>query len=575
MKRITLVLMILLLFIMSGCAKKEDNEVAVPDTFIAESPDTPSDTSLSDKSENEESDIDVIQPEEKPSSDMGQNNVIEEDKGTVTESSSSVDVEEDGVIMDVVVNNFGGIISNHFDQYVNFTPDKYQPIVPSEDKESAEGGYSYTEYQPLSTFAVDVDTASYSYFRAMVNAEYEVVSDHIRTEEMINYFDYNYASPLEGEAFAINTELFACPWNKDADLLRIGINTDSVKTETLPPQNLVFLIDVSGSMNSYERIGLVKKSFTMLAENIRPQDKISIVTYASDVQIRCEGISGSETAKITDIVERLQAEGSTYGSGGINTAYDVAKRNFIQDGNNRIILATDGALNVGITEIEQLKDLITEQKKKGIYLSVMGYGMNYKDETLETLADNGNGNYSFIDSEKEAYRVLVREMSSTLFTVAKDAKIQVEFNPKTVYQYKLIGYENRMLENEDFEDDTKDGGEIGAGHSVTALYEIIRTSNRDGEIATVNVRYQSPEGGESKLVTKKVMADEFTDKPSEDSIFAAGVAQVSLTLKDTDPNKEPTYIKIFQKLSTLYCIETDEYKKEFMSLLLNLTSENR
>ncbi|MGN0593700.1 MAG: VWA domain-containing protein, partial [Hominimerdicola sp.] len=345
--------------------------------------------------------------------------------------------------------------------------------------------YKLVSEYPLSTFSTDVDTASYTNVRRMINDGEEINTDAVRVEEFINYFKYDYPQP-DSEAVGITTDLTDCPWNSEAKLMLVGMQAKAVETKDIP-MNLVFLIDVSGSMMDDNKLPLVQQAFSMLAENLGEEDRISIVTYAGEEKVVLEGASGSNPSKIIDAINQLEAGGSTAGEAGINKAYELAEANFIEGGNNRVILATDGDLNVGVSSTEELTALVEEKRETGIALSVLGFGSgNLKDDRLEALADNGNGNYSYIDSLEEAERVLVTEMSGTLFTVAKDAKIQVEFNPANVYSYKLIGYENRALADEDFNDDTKDAGDIGAGQQVTALYEIILadgTNMTDSDIA--------------------------------------------------------------------------------------------
>lgn len=437
---------------------------------------------------------------------------------------------------------------------------------------------------PLSTFAADVDTASYTNLRRMLQNGFGVPSDAVRTEEMINYFHYDYPAPREGEPFSVTTDLTTCPWNDDTLLLRIGLQAPQPDWESMPASNLVFLIDVSGSMDSYDKLPLVKQAFLLLTENLRPSDRISIVTYASSDQVVLDGATGDEGELIQSAIEELTAAGSTAGSKGIVTAYELAAKHFIPGGNNRVILATDGDLNVGITSEGELTRLIQEKKQSGVYLSVMGFGtVNLKDNKMEALADNGNGNYSYIDSALEAKRVLVEEMGGTLFTVAKDVKLQVEFNPAVLKGYRLIGYENRTMAAEDFEDDTKDGGEIGAGHRVTVLYEIVKNSSpmeipqadlkyqtsqptgRD-ELATVSIRYKEPDGDESRLLEYPVIETPYT-APAGDTAFAACVAQFGMLLRDSAYAGTATYDGILEQLSAIPGIEENPYKAEFVTLV--------
>ena len=346
-----------------------------------------------------------------------------------------------------------------------------------------ENGFFNVMESPLSTFAADVDTASYSNMRRFVNEGYglyDFPAGSIRAEELINYFKYDYAAPKNGDRFGVDAQVSDCPWNKNNKLMILGVNTKELKEKNRPDSNIVFLLDVSGSMSSANKLPLLKDAMELLADNLTENDRVSIVTYASGTDVIIDGVRGDQTNKINRAFEKLKAGGSTNGEGGIELAYEIAQENFIKGGNNRVILATDGDFNVGKCKGDDLKELISEKKETGVFLSVLGFGMgNYSDTTAETLADAGNGNYAYIDSIKEAKKVLVDEMSSTLYTVAKDTKLQVEFNPALVKEYRLIGYENRALAAQDFTDDTKDGGELGAGHQVTAVYEIRLADSRD------------------------------------------------------------------------------------------------
>lgn len=415
-----------------------------------------------------------------------------------------------------------------------------------------ENGYKLVSDEPLSTFSTDVDTASYTNVRRMINDGWEVDPDAVRTEEFINYFKYDYEKPTEG-AVSINTELSDCPWNSESKLMLVGLQAREAKVKDVPT-NLVFLIDVSGSMEDEDKLPLVQQAFSMLAENLGADDRVSIVTYAGSDSVVLEGESGDNSDEIVSALNSLSAGGSTAGAAGITTAYKLAEEYFIEGGNNRVILATDGDLNVGLSSEEELTDLISQKRDSGVYLSVLGFGSgNYKDNRLEALADNGNGNYAYIDSVDEAERVLVTEMSGTLFTVAKDAKVQIEFNPENVSAYRLVGYENRLLNDEDFEDDTKDAGDIGSGQQVTVLYEIVpnngnekslkyqdneskvaETSELSGEMLTVSVRYKDPEASESKLIDKSVMCSDYTEAVSQNFAKACSAAEFAMVLRNSD-----------------------------------------
>lgn len=451
----------------------------------------------------------------------------------------------------------------------------------------SENGYTAVSSAPLSTFSADVDTASYTNVRRMIDNGSDVPPDAVRIEEFINYFDYDYADPADGEPFAVHTELSDCPWNSNTQLLMVGINTkgfDAVLDER-PPMNLVFLIDVSGSMYDDNKLPLVQKSFSMLTDDLTAADRVSIVTYAGSDEVVLEGADGNDRKQILKAIDDLEAGGSTAGAAGITTAYEIAEKYFIDGGNNRVILATDGDLNVGLSSESELTRLIEDKRESGVFLSVLGFGTgNYKDNRLEALADHGNGNYSYIDSENEAKRVLVDEMSGTLFTAAKDVKFQLEFNPANVKGYRLIGYENRIMAAEDFNDDTKDAGEIGAGHSVTVLYEIVPvdsdmelgeselkySSDSSGvmgdELLTVNIRYKEPDSSESRLLTYPVNKSLYSDKMSANMNFASCVAEFGMLLRNSSYIGDITYKDVSSQLSG-YDYSDDDYKDEFIYLV--------
>lgn len=436
----------------------------------------------------------------------------------------------------------------------------------------------------------------------MINDGYDmndIPQDAVRIEEMINYFDYDYDEPKRNEPFSTTVEIGDCPWNDEAKLMLVGIQTEGLDYEDAAPSNLVFLLDVSNSMDYDDKLPLLKKAFTMLAANLKGKDRVSIVTYAGRDEVLLEGVKGSEYDLITDTLNTLRASGSTDGSAGIITAYEIAEKYFIEGGNNRVILATDGDLNVGLTSEEELEDLISEKRESGVYLSVLGFGTgNLKDNKMEILADKGNGNYAYIDSTKESKKVLVKELGSTLITIAKDVKFQVEFNPAVVSEYRLVGYDNRVMAAQDFEDDTKDAGEIGAGHSVTALYEIITTesikNNKTGSIdlkyqdedyeygtdeeetdsiddewLTISIRYKEPEGTESKLLEYPVTGEKFTDENSDNWLFASAVAEFGMLLKDSEYMGDSSFKQIENLLDEVD-FDGDEYKEEFEDLVMTM-----
>jgi Ca-activated chloride channel family protein len=414
-----------------------------------------------------------------------------------------------------------------------------------------ERGFVSPLVSPLSTFSSGVDTASYSLVRAKLKAGHKITPDMVRLEEFVNYFSYDYPEP-QGAPLSLGAELGACPWNSDHMLMMIGMQAAAVDMADAPPSNLVFLIDVSGSMNSPDKLGLVRRSFMLLTENLRDTDRVSIVTYAGSESTLIDGASGEDRAKIMSVIESLESGGSTNGVGGINAAYDCAERNFIEGGINRVILATDGDFNVGVTSEGELSRLIANKRKTGVFLSVLGYGMgNYKDNKMETLAKDGNGNAYYIDSILEARRVLVEQLGSTLITVAKDVKLQVEFNPASVKAYRLLGYENRMLNAEDFENDAVDAGEVGSGQSVTAIYEIIPASSDEevpgielqyqtvtpvasDELLTVSLRYKLPDSDTSELISRAVTLGDAAAVPSDNLLWASAVAQLALALRQSE-----------------------------------------
>lgn len=505
--------------------------------------------------------------------------------GSDTDSSSGKSYYDDydGVEMQAAEVTVNG------DIYHAYTPEDVFPENTEEYNYIEENGFTAVKTSPLSTFSADVDTASYSNIRRMIESgcsSGDIPADAVRIEEMINYFDYNYDDPENGDPFGVYTELSDCPWNKSTQLMMIGINTESIELDEREPMNLVFLIDVSGSMYSDNKLPLVQRSFSLLTDNLSAKDRISIVTYAGSDEVLLEGADGGDKEEVLRVINSLEAGGSTAGAAGITTAYEIAERYFIEGGNNRIILATDGDLNVGISTESELTRLVEEKRENGVFLSVLGFGSgNYKDNKLEAIADHGNGNYSYIDSEREAQKVLVKEMSGTLVTVAKDVKFQVEFNPSHIKGYRLIGYENRALADEDFSDDTKDAGEIGAGHSVTVLYEIVPAGSdmelndselkyseiaavgiAEDELLTVNIRYKAPDSNESTLLSYPVFTSIYNEAMSERMTFASAVAEFGMLLRGSRYIGDFTYQSILTQLAD-YSYSSDEYKDEFVYLV--------
>ena len=464
---------------------------------------------------------------------------------------------------------------------------------------NAENRFKSPVKDPLSTFSIDVDAASYSNIRRFINQGEMPPKDAVRIEEMINYFNYNYPKPTENDPVRITTEVGICPWNKTHRLVQIGLKAREIENQNLPASNFVFLIDVSGSMFGPTRLELVKSSLRLLVNNLREKDRVAIVTYCGDARVALPSTPGNEKQKIKDALETLTAGGSTAGGAGIKEAYRIAQKNFIAQGNNRIILCTDGDFNVGASSETELENLIESKRKSGIFLTVLGYGMgNYKDNKMQILAQKGNGNHAYIDNIQEANKVLVNEFGSTMYAVAKDVKLQVEFNPAKVQSYRLVGYETRILNDEDFNDDTKDAGEMGAGHTVTALYEIIPTgtpgnipgsvdplkyqsqtnvnaqTSNSSELLTVKLRYKTPEEEKSKKIEKSV-TDMGKDNVSPDFRFASAVAMFAQLLKDSDFKGEATYDKVIETANKGLSFDPEGYRAEFVRLVQRAKGLNK
>ncbi len=463
------------------------------------------------------------------------------------------------------------------------------PVTASESyKEIEENTFKLVKASPLSTFSIDVDKAGYSNIRRMINNGIEIPKDAVKIEEMINYFNYDYKQPTGKHPFSIQTELAQTPWNSDTKLVKIGIQGKEVSTENVPASNLVFLLDVSGSMNSQNKLSLLKSAFKLLTNQLREKDKVSIVVYAGAAGVVLEPTSGDQKIKIEEALGKLSAGGSTAGGEGIEMAYKIACENFIEGGNNRVILATDGDFNVGLSSDNAMKDLIEEKRKSGVFLTALGFGMgNYKDSKLETLAQAGNGNHAYIDSMQEAQRVLGTEFGGTLYTIAKDVKIQVEFNPENVQAFRLIGYENRLLNDEDFNDDQKDAGELGSGHNVTALYEIIpagvksdylkdiddykyskqvSTDKNSGELLTVKFRYKEPDGQKSKLLEEIVYINSEKEL-SEDFNFISSLALFGMNLRESEFTNDKDFSVVLELAEKGRGKDKEGYRAEFIRLV--------
>lgn len=454
-----------------------------------------------------------------------------------------------------------------------------------------ESGFRSVAHNPLSTFSIDVDNAAYSNIRRFLNMGQMPPADAVRIEEMINYFTYDYPEPSGKHPFSVYTEVATCPWNNKNMLLHIGLKGKKIDKGELPPSNLVFLIDVSGSMESPNKLPLLKSAFRMLVNELRPSDKVAIVVYAGASGVVLESTPGNKKEIILSSLDRLQAGGSTAGGAGLRLAYKVAQANFIKEGNNRIILATDGDFNVGVTSNAELERMVETERERGIFITVLGFGMgNYKDSRLETIANKGNGNYAYIDNIQEARKVLVQEFGGTLFTIAKDVKFQIEFNPLHVYSYRLIGYENRLLNDEDFNDDRKDAGEMGSGHTVTALYELVpagladsgslvdplkyQDSNRQpvrslkDELVTVKLRYKDPDGTDSRMFEEVVIRGERNfEQSSSDLRFSAAIAAFGMMLRGSENKGDITYDTIIEMASGARGKDPDGYRAEFIRLV--------
>ena len=457
-------------------------------------------------------------------------------------------------------------------------------------KEIKENSFVAVAQQPVTTFSADVDRAAYANVRRIIGYGQIPPKDAVRIEEMVNYFDYDYPAPEEGSAspLRVSPELAPAPWNPNHLLLRIGLQAKKIDLAKAPPSNIVFLIDVSGSMDEDNKLPLLKSSFKMLLGQLRPDDKIAIVTYANGTKVALPSTSVKDKEKIIKVLDNLYASGGTSGGRGIQLAYEQAQKSFIKNGNNRIILATDGDFNIGINNTTDLEKFIEKQRESGIYMSVLGFGIgNYRDDMAETIADKGNGNYAYIDNITEAKKVLVNELSGTLFAVAKDVKLQLEFNPKYVKEYKLIGYENRMLANEDFTNDKKDAGEIGAGHTVTALYELVPSDGKvaqslryqsqelnekgkGNELGFLKIRYKDPKVKDAKSVEitePLVFNKKALKETSTDYRFAASVAEFGILLRDNSNKANATYDQVIELAEEAIGKDPEGYRKEFVRLV--------
>lgn len=487
---------------------------------------------------------------------------------------------------------------NPGDAYYGEYPSGGEPFEgdPTSDEYGAfiENEFIKTEVENVSTFAADVDTASYAYFRKLVQSGYSLkeliatAGNSIRTEEMINYFDYGYDNPKDGELFSTQMQIAPCPWNENAMLMMLGLQAK--KVETAAKNNLVFLIDISGSMAAEDKLQLLQKSFSHLVDKLGKDDTISIVTYAAGEEVVLEGCSGNKKDLIMKKINSLAAKGVTNGEAGLKKAYQIAEEYYIKGGNNRIILASDGDLNVGISSVEELESFVSEKRGQGVFLSVLGFGTgNYKDAAMEAIADCGNGVYYYIDGEEEAEKIFGHEIFSTLYTVAKDVKLQLTFKPEAIDAYRLVGYENRLLANEDFEDDTKDAGEMGAGHSLTVCYELILNTSMiplpddedfvadnsffvnalPADWMTLGVRYKEPDGEKSMEQNYTFGKDKYTEIPDTNFKFVCAVIETSMILHKSKFIGDITLQNINDTLSSL-SLAGDSYKMQFKELINKL-----
>ena len=450
--------------------------------------------------------------------------------------------------------------------YINYdvTGEQYAEII--------ENPFIATADEPTSTFSIDADGASYSNARRFLNDGIMPPPDALRTEELINYFDYDYPQPEGPDPIGLNGEVSRCPWAPAHKLIRIGIKGQTIEEEDIPPSNLVFLIDVSGSMGSARKLPLLQEAFKLLAQELTAEDRVAIVTYAGQAGVALPSTPGDQTETIVNAIEGLTSGGSTAGADGINTAYEIALEHYIEGGNNRVILATDGDFNVGPSSTDELVQLIEEKREQGVFLTVLGFGTgNLNDQLMEQIANNGNGTYEYIDNQQQAEKVLVEELGK-LYTVAKDVKVQVTFNTNLVEAYRLIGYENRLLDNEDFEDDEADGGEIGSGQAITALYEI-KPANGGGSsfgvpTFTIEFRYKDPTSDVSQLMTLDIPDQNASfDQASEHMRFAAGVASFGLLMRDSEYKGQTSYEQIYDWCSGAMSYDPGGYRQELLELI--------
>ncbi|WP_370861518.1 vWA domain-containing protein [Parabacteroides faecis] len=479
---------------------------------------------------------------------------------SIVEDAAPIIAEEEIVCCEALVTTSS---SDYYDQEIN----------RNEYNQLAENKFRKVKNEPLSTFSIDVDAASYGTIRRYINEGQNPPADAVRVEELINYFSYSYEQPVGKDPVKITTEIGPCPWNKENQLVRIGLKAKEIPSENLPASNLVFLVDVSGSMYGPDRLGLVKSSLKLLINNLREEDRVAIVVYAGEAGVVLPSTSGSNKQKIREALDELTARGSTAGGAGIQLAYDIARKNYIREGNNRVILCTDGDFNVGVSSSEGLERLVEKERKSGVFLTVLGYGMgNYKDNKMQVLAEKGNGNHAYIDNIQEANKTLVHEFGGTMYAVAKDVKLQIVFNPEQVQEYRLVGYESRLLNNQDFNDDTKDAGEMGAGHTVTAFYEIKPNNTprtmqfAEPELLAIRLRYKAPDSDVSKLIETKLKANN-SNKLSPDFYFASAVAMFGQLLRNSEYKGTGSYNQVISLAQSGLVNDRQGYKREFIRLV--------
>ena len=514
-------------------------------------------------------------------------------------STSSQDAAEETVEAAGAVPSAATASAPAYGDFAESRPPADAAIMPSGEPQGfntesydhiAENGFVTAKNQPLSTFSIDVDTAAYANVRRFLNSGSLPPAGAVRIEELVNYFDYDYAPPADGDVpFAVHVEIAGCPWNQEHGLVRIGLKGREIDLDKRPQSNLVFLLDVSGSMQDANKLPYVKDAMRLLVDRLGENDRIAIVVYAGAAGLVLPPTTANQRQIILSAIDNLEAGGSTNGGEGIRLAYDTATQHFVNGGVNRVILCSDGDFNVGTTSQSELIDLITQRAKSGVFLSVLGFGTgNYKDSMAEKLADKGNGNYAYIDTPAEARKVLVEQLTGTLITIAKDVKIQVDFNPAKVAGYRLIGYENRMLAAEDFKDDTKDAGEIGAGHAVTALYELVPAGKKvpaadvdpskyqtpaapteaSDELLTVRLRYKDPDGNESKPLEVAVTdAGTYFDDASTDLRWAAAVAQFGLLLRGSKFAGDANWSRTREIAQNSVGEDRHGYRAEFLRLI--------